>query len=57
MTTDRHLKIEKIGKVWRATYDGVTICATNTKSSCVANAEYLMQHMQPATWRALVGQH
>ncbi len=54
MNTDRHLKVEKIGKTWRATYDGVTICATMSRSSCEANAEYLMQRMQPAVWRALV---
>jgi hypothetical protein len=54
MTTDRHLKIEKLGKVWRATYDGVTICSCSTKHATECNAEYLMRHMPAATWRALV---
>ncbi len=54
MATDKHLAIEKIGKVWRATFDGVTICACSTKRATEANAEYLMNNMHPQTWRALV---
>jgi len=54
MTTDKHLKVEKIGQVWRATYDGVTICSCNTKRATVQNAEFIMRTSSPAMWKALV---
>lgn len=58
MTTDKLLKIEKIGKVWRALYTGpngaVTLCSCATKRATEQNAEYLMSHMHPEVWKALV---
>ena len=50
------LTIEKVGKVWRAQFHGVTICSCLTKKATVANAEYLMAHMQSDVWAALVSQ-
>lgn len=54
MTTDKHMTIEKVGKTWRAQYDGLTICSCSTRRATEQNAEYLMTHMQAETWRALV---
>jgi hypothetical protein len=54
-TTDKHLKVEKVGKVWRATYDGKTICSCRTKRATEQNAEFIMRTMPRETWRALVG--
>lgn len=51
------IAVEKVGKVWRATYNGVTICSCYTKRATKANAEYLMNHLQPEVWRALVKQN
>lgn len=35
--------IEKVGKVWRATVNGLTICSCNTRSATKANAEFLLR--------------
>ena len=56
LSTDKNLKVEKVGKVWRAQYKGVTICSTMTKQSCIDNAEFLMRTMTPRLWQALVTQ-
>ena len=53
-TTDKHLKVERVGRVWRAQYDGVTICSCATKSATQVNAEFLMQRMPAPVWRALI---
>jgi hypothetical protein len=49
-----NLTIGRVGKVWRAQYNGVTICSCYTKSATKANADYLMNHMQREVWQALV---
>jgi hypothetical protein len=58
LSTDTKVRIEKVGKVWRAVYAGpngdATICACNTKSATEINAEFIMRTMPPAMWRALV---
>lgn len=54
LSTDQHLKVEKVGKTWVARYDGVTICACSTKKAAEQNAEFLMKNMPNAHWRALV---
>ena len=52
--TDKLLKVEQVGRVWRAQYDGVTICSCATKSATERNAEFLMQSAPIKLWQALV---
>jgi hypothetical protein len=47
------MTIEKIGKVWVAKVNGVTICSCSTKAATEANARYLERNMTNEVWRAL----
>ena len=42
--------IEKVGKFWRAQFNGVTICSCYTKASTKANADYLMNPCSATVW-------
>ena len=54
MISDRHLTIEKVGKVWVAKFDGKTIASCMTKQAAIQNAEFVMRRMPAPMWRALV---
>lgn len=58
LATNTKIRLEKVGKVWRALYAGpngdVTVCACNTKRATEINAEFIMRTMPLATWRAFV---
>lgn len=60
MTTDKLLKIEKIGRVYRALYVGpngpVTLCSCGTKRATEINAEFILRTMPRNTWTAFISQ-